>query len=154
MTVHGDVEMELRGLQGKAVIEGKTSVPFRSFVQLVLQRKVTTLFKERGDDPIIVSSELLTHLASAPQDAPENRERLVIVTLGVGVLTGIFLLAIAQVTLGALGSPLSIQELLLIALLLLFLAAMAFVLEKVKRRRNRSEKLAEAMEHLTGLLTK
>ena len=91
-----DLEVEVKTESSKAVITGKTSVPFRTFVGLVLQRKVLQLFKDWGEEPVILSSSLLTNLASAPQDSQENKAHLVTVTLGVGVLLGIFFLAALQ----------------------------------------------------------
>ena len=67
------MEVEISGGDRRAVIEGKTGVPFKTFVALVLQRKVTGLFQEYGNRPVIVESEMLTRLASAPQDNPQNQ---------------------------------------------------------------------------------
>ena len=63
---------------------------------LILQRKVLQITKTWGKEPIVVSSELLTTLASAPQDTVENKTHLVYVTMGVGAILGV---------LGALGCP-------------------------------------------------
>ncbi|MDD3896342.1 MAG: hypothetical protein PHU04_00640 [Candidatus Peribacteraceae bacterium] len=154
MTNHEDIEVEIKAGDSKAVIAGKTSVSFKTFVMLVLQRKVTTLFKEWGNDAVIVSSELLTGLASAPQDTQENKSQLVLTTMGTGVLAGIFVLAALQlVLLVGLEITLSTRELLIIAGGLLGLAILAAALMKMKRK-NKSEKLLETMEKLSGLLSK
>ncbi len=86
---HDELQVSFKPESGKAVIEGKTAVPFQSFITLILQRKVQTLFKEHGKQPIVVSSDLLTRLASAPQDSRENTGHLVLVSLGLGALVGI-----------------------------------------------------------------
>jgi len=148
-----DVEVDIKAEHRKAVIAGKTSVPFQKLVQLILQRKVMGLFKKWGDEPIIVSSELLTGLASAPQDNQENREHLVLVTLGVGVLAGVFVMAIVQVALTPWEIYLKEKELLLIAGTLLGLTVLTAALARVKRK-NRSQKIADTMEKVAGLLSK
>jgi len=153
MTRPADLEVDIKPGDTKAVIEGKTSVSFKTFVSLVLQRKVMTLFKNWGDDPVVVSSELLTGLASAPQDSQENRSQLVLVTLGTGILAGIFALAVLQSILLALDIRLEQRELLIIAGSLFGLAILASLLSKMKRG-NRSEKLVETMEKLTTLISK
>ncbi len=154
MTNHEDIEVEIKAGDSKAVIAGKTSVSFKTFVMLVLQRKVTTLFKEWGSDAVIVSSELLTGLASAPQDSQENKSQLVLTTMGTGVLAGIFILAALQlVLLVALEITLNTRELLIVVGGLLGLAILAAALMKIKRK-NKSEKLLETMEKLSGLLSK
>ncbi|MDD5469583.1 MAG: hypothetical protein PHO92_02165 [Candidatus Peribacteraceae bacterium] len=154
MTNHEDIEVEIKAGDNKAVIAGKTSVSFKTFVMLVLQRKVTTLFKEWGNDAVIVSSELLTGLASAPQDSQENKSQLVLTTMGTGVLAGVFILAALQLLLlVALEITLSTRELLIVAGGLLGLAVLAAALMKMKRK-NKSEKLLETMEKLSSLLSK
>ncbi|HCI03610.1 TPA: hypothetical protein DE059_01655, partial [Candidatus Peribacteria bacterium] len=64
-----DLEVKVKEEKMKAIIEGRTAVPFKTFVGLVLQRKVFPLFKKWGDEPVIINSELLTTLASAAQDS-------------------------------------------------------------------------------------
>ena len=59
-----ELEVQFRPDTGKAVVEGKTVVPFQALVTLILQRKVQLLFKQWGKEPVIVASELLTSLAS------------------------------------------------------------------------------------------
>jgi len=148
-----DLEVKLKTEQSKAVIEGKTSVPFKTFVSLILQRKIIPLFRPWGDEPVIINSKLLTEIASAQQDSQENRARLVLVTLGVGVLTGVFVLAVMQILLLAVNIPLGQQELLIIAIALLGLAVLTTVLSRVQRG-NRAQKLADKMEKVASLLSK
>jgi uncharacterized membrane protein YqjE len=148
-----DLEIEIKAGDNKAIIAGKTSVSFKTFVMLILQRKVMALFKDWGEDSIIVDSELLTGLASAPQDSQENKSQLVLITMGTGVLIGVFVLAALQLILLALDFTFGIRELLVIAGGLLGLAILATILMKMKRR-NKSEKLLETMEKLSSLLSK
>ena len=148
-----DLEVKLKEEKTRAVIEGKTPIPFKTFVALVLQRKIIPLFKKWGEEPVILNSELLTSIASAPQDTQENRAHLVLVTLGVGVLTGIFILAVAQITLLALGITLAQKELLLIAGGLVALAILVSILGRLQGR-NRAQKIADKMEKVASLLSK
>ncbi|MBM3230832.1 hypothetical protein FJZ28_00725 [Candidatus Peregrinibacteria bacterium] len=147
------MDVKMKTDQGTAVVEGKTAVAFKAFVQLVLQRKVFGLFKDWGDKPIIVSSELLTSLASAPQDSQENREHLVMVTLATGVLLGVFLLAVVEIALTPWGIYLREGELLIIAGTLFGLALLVVIMGKLKRR-SKGQKVAEAMEKIAGMLSK
>ncbi len=153
MTPQTDLEVELKTEQTKAVITGKTSVPFRTFVGLVLQRKVLQLFKQWGEEPIILSSELLTGLASAPQDSQENRAHLVIVTLGVGTLFGIFSLAVAQAILAVAQIDLGLREFVLIAGSLAGIALLVMLLARFQRV-NRAQKVADSMERVAQFLSR
>ncbi len=148
-----DLEVNIRNEHSKAVIEGKTSVPFKTLVQLILQRKVLTLFKSWGDTPVILSSDLLTSLASAPQDSQENRAQLVLVTLGTGVLVGVFAFAIFQIALLPWGITMGQKELLLIAGGLVGLAFLVVALSRIQRK-NKSQKIADAMERVANMLSK
>jgi len=148
-----DMEVDVTLEGGKAVIQGKTTVPFQKLVQLILQRKVVSLFKESGDEPVIVSSTLLTNLASAPQDNQENQSKLVMVTLGVGILTGIFLFAVGEMVLSSFGIELSQREYMLIAGGLIGLVALAAAAIKINRKK-KSTKITDAMESVASLLSK
>lgn len=147
------MDAKLKTDHGKAIVEGKTAVPFKTFVGLVLQRKVTSLFKSWGKDPVIVDSELLTDLASAPQETQENKEQLVIVTLGTGVLIGVFVMAVIQVALTFIGISLQQKELLIIAGVILGLAVLTCALGKTKKR-GRGQKVTEAMEKIANVVSK
>ncbi|MFH1443956.1 MAG: hypothetical protein ABIG34_01025 [Candidatus Peregrinibacteria bacterium] len=153
MSETADLEVELKTESNKAVITGKTSVPFRTFVGLVLQRKVFQLFKQWDKEPVILSSELLTQLASAPQDSQENRTHLVIVTLGMGTLFGVFTLALVQVVLSAMGYTLGSRELMLIVGGLIGLAVLAVVLARLQRI-TRGQRIADTMERAAQFLSK
>lgn len=153
MNQTADLEVELKTESSKATIAGKTSVPFRTFVGLVLQRKVLQLFKQWGEEPIILSSELLTGLASAPQDSQENRAHLVIVTLGVGTLFGIFSLAVAQAILAVAQIDLGLREFVLIAGSLAGIALLVILLARFQRV-NRAQKIADSMERVAQFLSR
>lgn len=149
---NGELEVHFRQDTGKAVIEGKTVVPFQAFVALVLQRKVTSLLKAWGKHPVIVESELLTSLASAPQDSQENRASLVLVTLVAGALAGITGFAAVQLLLLFMEITFGYRELGAIVgsvgvlLLLLWIAIKS-------QRRAKSDKLLETMEKVSSLLS-
>lgn len=148
-----DLEVQFRPETGKAVIEGKTTVPFQAFVMLVLQRKVFKLFKEWGKTPIVVDSEMLTSLASAPQDSIENKSNLVTVSLGVGILAGIVLLAAIQVALSTLEIALTMQHLLILIGVIVGLGVISYFLMQTQKGK-KSEKLLETMENLSSFLGK
>jgi len=153
MNQTNDLEVELKTESSKATITGKTSVPFRTFVGLVLQRKVLQLFKQWGEEPIILSSELLTGLASAPQDSQENRAHLIIVTLGVGTLFGIFALAVAQAILSVARIDLGLREFVMIAGSLAGIALLVMLLARFQRV-NRAQKVADSMERVAQFLSR
>jgi hypothetical protein len=149
-----DIDVRLKNEDGKAVIQGKTTVPFQTFVQLVLQRKVLSLFKEWGKEPLIVSSDLLTGLASAPQDSHENRSNLVLVTLGVGIVVGVFVSSVASIFLQSAGITLGVLEHFLIAGGILALGILTSILGRIRSKGKRSDKLTEKMEKMADLLAR
>ena len=149
-----DIEVEISGGGGKVIIEGKTTVSFKTFVSLVQKRKLTDLFKNRSKDPVIINSELLTELASSPQESHENKAQLVLVTMGAGVIVGVFCFTVLQIfMLNVLQFPLYTQELFLIAGAILGIAILGIALSKIKKR-NKGEKLLETMEKLAALISK
>jgi len=99
-----------------------------------------------------VGSELLTSLASAPQDNPENRAKLVTVTLGVGIVAGVFVSAVALLTLDMLGVVIGQKELLIVAGGIAGLIVLAALIGKLQQRR-RSDRTLEAMEKITSLFS-
>ena len=150
-----DVEVDINtGTSNKVVIEGKTSVPFRTFVTLVLQRKVQALFKASQDEPVIVGSELLTKLASAPEDKHEDRSKLVLVTFGVGILAGIFIAAAIVLILSMFQVQLRSQDLLIVLGVIGLVAILGFALQRSRKRNAFTEKLTEAMEKTTDLFSR
>jgi hypothetical protein len=147
------MDAKLKTDQGRAIVEGKTAVPFKTFVGLVLQRKVLNLFKQWGSEAVIIDSELLTDLASAPQDSQENREQLVTVTLGVGIMIGVFVMSIAQIALTPWNIYLSQQHLLMVAGTLFGIGVLVWMLSKGKKK-GRSQKMADTMEKITNIVSK
>lgn len=147
-----ELEVQLRTENGKTIIEGRTPVPFQSLVALILQRKVSSLFKSWGNDPVIVTSDLLTQLASAPQDSKENRTKLITVTLGVGILFGVFLFGVVLLILSALRISLGQPELLWLCGGILAVALVGGIITKFQRNRQ-GEKLVETMEKITGMFS-
>jgi hypothetical protein len=149
-----NVEVQLKPADGgKAVIEGKTAVPFSSFVTLILQRKVVQITKAWGKEPVVVSSELLTTLASAPQDSVENRSHLVYVTLGVGMILGILGFSIAQLLLMVGGFTLGIREHLLVSCVIVAIVVLGTVLARAQKK-PKSDKVVETMEKVASFLGK
>lgn len=150
---HKPVEVAIKVDQQRAVVEGKTSVPFQSFITLILQRKVLPLIKQWGREPVIVNSELLTGLASAPQDSTENRTKLLLVTLGIGIVLGIFILSSIQLTLSLLHISLRQRELLLLAGGILGFAILTALLGRLQRAK-RNDRIEETIEKIASMLPK
>ncbi|HRH92906.1 MAG TPA: hypothetical protein PKV72_00050 [Candidatus Peribacteria bacterium] len=147
-----EVELEMSD-GGKAVIEGKTNIPFKTFVGLILQRKVQTLFKKCGDEPVIVDSELLTQLASAPNDSQEDRTKLVLVTFGVGVLCGVFLAAVGLLVLLLLKIQPSVVDYGIAVGVMLVLGIIVSVLQRMQLGSTK-QKLYDSMEKMTDLVSR
>lgn len=149
-----DVEVNLKTAEGaKAVIEGRTAVPFKTFVQLVLQRKVMALFKDWSESKLIVDAELLTSLASAPQDNQENRNQVVLVTMATGVLLGIFAFATLQLGLLYLDVILTKKELGILVGGFAGLGILLYAFSKAQRV-SRAQKITDSMEKLTAMISK
>lgn len=147
----GELEVHFKPDTGKAVIEGKTVVPFQSFVTLVLQRKVLPLCKQWGKDPVVVGSELLTSLASAPQDSRENLGGLVTVSLAAGALLGVAGLALAEIVLLLVQTPLGLPELSILLGSVAGLVVLLFLLMQLQRK-PKGEKVLETMEQVSSFL--
>ncbi|TSC59963.1 MAG: hypothetical protein Greene041662_348 [Candidatus Peregrinibacteria bacterium Greene0416_62] len=148
-----DIEVSLRSDGTKAIVEGKTVVPFKTFVMLVIQRKVTALFKDWGTAPVVVDAELLTSLAGAPQDSQENRVHLVLVTLGIGVITGVLAFAILQFALLTINISMGKQELAILAGGLVGVGLVGSILSKVQLRGG-GQRVLDSMEKAAALLSK
>lgn len=148
-----DLDVDLRHEGEKVIIEGKTGVPFETFVTLILQRKVFSLLKHWGKMPVVIDSELLTSLASAPQDTHEDRGKLVKVTFGAGILAGIFFTTVGLVILNISGIRLGTKELAIIAGGIVLLGLLVSVIGRAPRK-SRGEKLTENMEKLATMLSK
>ncbi len=150
---HKPVEVAIKVDQQRAVVEGKTAVPFQSFITLILQRKVLHLIKQWGKEPVIVNSELLTGLASAPQDSAENRTKLLLVTLGLGTVFGVFTLSSAQLALTFLNTNLRQREFLLISGGLLGLSLLTAILGRLQCTK-RNDHIEETIEKIASMLPK
>ncbi len=149
-----ELEVEINNTGGKAVIEGKTSVPFKTFVSLILQRKVQVLFKRSDNDPVIVSSELLTALASAPQDKQEDRTKLVVVTFGVGILAGVFLTVAVFLGLVLFKIQPEVKDLGIVLGVIAGIVVLGILLQKPQKKSAFGEKLHESMEKVTDLISR
>ncbi len=149
-----ELEVEISNTGGKAVIEGKTSVPFKTFVSLILQRKVQVLFKRSSDDPIIVGSDLLTALASAPQDKQEDRTKLVIVTFGTGIVAGVFLSVAAFLGLMLFRIQPEAKDLGIVLGVIAGIVLLGILLQKPQKKSALGEKLYESMEKVTDLISR
>lgn len=146
-----NVEVEITSAPGKAVIEGKTSVPFRTFVGLILQRKVQTLFKRWQDEPVIVTSGLLTSLASAPDDRQEDRGKLVLVTFGAGLVGGVFFTIVAFLGMALFDIRPENKDLFLIAASFLIIAVVIAILIRTQRSAGK-QRLYDSMEKVKDLI--
>lgn len=149
-----DVEVAISGGPGRAVIEGKTAVPFRTFVTLILQRKVQVIFKTSQDEPVIVSSDLLTKLASAPSDKQEDRSKLTLVTFGVGILAGVFLSAVALLGLLLFRIQVEVKDLSILLGSIAAVVILAMIILKTQKKAGFKEKLQESMEKVTELVSR
>ncbi len=152
MHTNGNLEVELSHESGKAIIEGKTSIPFKTFVSLVLQRKVTTLFKKWQDEPVVIGSELLTNLASAPDDRQEDRATLVLVSIGTGILVGVFASVVTALALSLLQVELTDTDLVILLAALIGVALLISILQRMQHRTSTKQKIYERMEKVTDLL--
>ena len=149
-----EVEVEISNTGNKAVIEGKTSVPFKTFVSLILQRRVQMLFKTNQDDPVIVNSTLLTALASAPGDKQEDKGKLVLVTFGVGILAGVFLAVAVFLALMLLRIQIEMKDLGIVLAVIALVAVLGVLLQKNQKKSAFTEKLFDAMEKTTDLISR
>lgn len=149
----GDLQVVLENEATKAIIKGKTNVPFQRFVGLVLQKKVFPLFKRWGGEPVIIDSELLTELASAKTDSQENTTHMVIVTLGVGVLLGIFVSASGEFILAFFGMHLKQVH---YAFIMAGFAGLVFLFTVLSRiqKSGQAEKVVESLEKVANFLSK
>jgi hypothetical protein len=147
------LEVQFKPESGKAVIEGKTAVPFQSFVQLILQRKVQNMFKEHGKEPVIVGSDLLTRLASAPQDSQKAQGNLVLVSLGLGAVVGVAAYAAVQAVLILTQRPMDLVQHLIVLGCILGLVILGAILMQLQRM-PRGEKLTETVEGIAQFLGK
>lgn len=148
-----ELEVSFKPETGKAVIEGKTAVPFQSFVTLILQRKVQILFKDHAKEPVVINSDLLTRLASAPQDSHENRGHLVLVSLGLGAVGGVAVFSAIQLVLLLSDMALTWKEHVIILACIAGVAALGALLMYVQKM-PKSDKLTDTVENVARFLGK
>jgi Flp pilus assembly protein TadB len=148
-----ELEVDIQNESIKAIIKGKTGVPFKTLVKLILQRKVTVLFEKWGKDAIVINSELLTDLASAPQDNADNREHMIYVTLGVGMFVGILAFVALQLVLMLAGVRLYIENLVYILLTMVGVVIIGWLTIQA-RRKQKSTKLYDTLESIANVVPK
>lgn len=148
-----ELEVNFKPETGKAVIEGKTVIPFQSFVTLILQRKVQLLFKEHAKEPIVINSDLLTKLASAPQDSRENTGHLVLVSIGLGAIGGVAAFSAVQLLLLLSNFPLTWKEHAIIVGCIAGVALLGALLMYIQKM-PKSDKLTDSVENIARFLGK
>ena len=150
----GDVQVSLKIPEGgRAVIEGKTGVPFGVFVKLILKKKVQALFKDWQEEPVIIPSSLLTHLASAPEDRQEDRSKVILTALVIGFAFGMFLTAVTIVVSSTFGLEIGSRELLAGMGVLLALAVIVVAAMKIHTHKARQQ-LVEQIEQIADIFSK
>ena len=154
MRKSGDVKVTLKTAQGEqAVIEGKTSVPFGMFVKLILKKKVQSLLKDWQEEPVIISSDLLTKVAAAPGDTTENKSKVILTALVMGLVFGIFFSAASIVVLGMMGVVIGQKELLVALGAVLVIGAAVFGASQIQAGKAK-EKFVEKIEHVADVFSK
>jgi hypothetical protein len=148
-----ELEVSFKPETGKAVIEGKTAIPFQSFVTLILQRKVQLLFKEHAKEPVVINSDLLTRLASAPQDSRENTGHLVLVSIGLGAVGGVAVFSAVQLVLMLSDFTLGVKEHAIILGCIAGVALLGALLMYVQKM-PKSDKLTDSVENIARFLGK
>jgi hypothetical protein len=149
----GVTTMELRREQPHVVVEGKTTVPFQSFVRLVLQRKVEQLFKEWRNEPLIMNSTLLTSLANAPQESTDDKGKVILTSLILGVGCGIFLSAVILLFLELAGISVDMGEFASVIGIIVVLALLLQIAVRMSGREKR-QKLVERVEKISSVIGK
>jgi uncharacterized membrane protein YqjE len=100
-----------------------------------------------------MDSELLTSLASAPQDSQENRANVIFVSMLTGILLGVVGFAAVQAVLLFVDITISLNDLgIIIGSVVLVVALLGIMMKS--RQRPKSEKFVETMEHVASFLGK
>ena len=146
-----ELEVQFKPESGKAIIEGKTVVPFQAFVTLVLQKKVLSLTKTWGKHLVIIDSELLTSLASAPADSQENRSNMILVSMVVGVLLGVTGFTVLQIALLLIKIPLGLEPLGIIAGSIVAVVLLLMLVMKMQKL-PKGDKMVETIEGISSFL--
>lgn len=149
-----DVTVTLKPPQGdRAVIEGKTSISFGAFVRLILQKKVQGILKDWQGEPVIISSDLLTKIASAPGDTAEDKSKVILTALVIGICGGFFIAASGIVILGMMGITIGQKELLVALTVLLVVAAAVFGALQIHTRKIRDQ-FIEKIERVSDIFSR
>ena len=150
-----DVQLPLRepDEEESAIVEGKTSIPFSTFVQLVLKKKVMSLFKEWGDDPIIFSSVLLTKIANCPQDTTEDKNKIILTAMTLGLCLGVAFTMLGILVLWTLGVDIGQKELLVATAALLVVGSAVFASMRIHTSKH-IQKLTEHVENVSEMFSK
>jgi len=150
----GDVKVNIKAPAGEqAIIEGKTAVPFGAFIRLTLQRKVQGLMKEWQSEPVIISSDLLTKIASAPSESLEDRSKVLLTACVIGFCGGFFVAAFAIVVLGMMGVEIGQKELLVALTVLLVVALVVYSALQVHTRKIK-EQFIEKIERIADIFSR
>jgi hypothetical protein len=102
---------------------------------------------------VVIDAELLTSLAGAAQDSQENRVHIVVVTLGIGMIGGVFALAVMELLLLQVNIGLGTKELAILAGGLIAVAAVGWMMSKVQLRGG-GQRVFDSMEKAAALLSK
>jgi hypothetical protein len=149
----GDVKVSMKEREEHAVIEGKTAVPFGSFMKLVQSRKVQPLMKRWQNEPVVISSDLLTHIASAGSESQEDRSKIILTAIVLGLAFGIFLATMGLFLLNLFGMSLGQRELITGLGILLILGVAVYSAMRVQGSGFRQD-LIEKIEKIANVFGK
>lgn len=149
----GDVQVAMKGRSEHAVIEGKTAVPFGSFMKLIQNRKVQSLMKKWQNESVVLSSDLLTHIASAPGESHEDRSKVILTAMVIGLAFGIFVTGVAIFFMGSLGYTIGQRELIAGMGVLLVLAIAVYSAMRMQSS-NMKQDLIEKIEKISDVFSK
>ncbi len=147
-----ELELTIKHDENKAFIEGKTVVTFESIVKLILQRKVDPLYKTLGKDPVIVSTELLTSIASAQQDNRPNKVKYTTVTCGFGIIVGLFVSALILLGFNYANVAVTREYLFWFCGGIVAVAIVVLIVARMQRN-EQGGKLVDSMEKITGMFS-
>ena len=100
-----------------------------------------------------LSSNLLTHLASAPEDSHEDTSKVILTALMIGFCFGMFLTAFTLIFSAMLGIDIGMSELLTGLLVLLAVALAVYASLKISSHKMKQQ-LIEKVEEIAGLFAK
>jgi len=149
----GDVKVTMKDRGDHAVIEGKTAVPFGSFMKLVQSRKVQPLMKKWQNEPIMLSSDLLTHIASAGGESREDRSKVILTAMVIGLAFGIFITGVVMFFMGILGITVGQRELITVLGVLLVLGLAVYSAMRVQSG-NAKQDLIEKVEKISDVFSR